>query len=158
MFFPSLTNPDVAVAMQSEARRVGFDMTVENVLKQRQDELLMNNQYEMGVLRWVSNSPGVLRIPFHSTNIPEPGKFKFNWGRISDPALDAMIERAGAAKTPDERNRLYGELQKEIMDRAIFFPIHDQVQTAVASNRIQGLRFARGNWQIRMYEARIASA
>ena len=158
VFFPSLTNPDVAVALQSEARRVGFDMTVENVLKQRQDELLMNNQYEMGVLRWVYNGPDVLRIPFLSTNIPVPGKFKFNWGRIADPALDAMIERAGNAKTPAERNERYAELQKEIMDRAIFFPIHDQVQTAVVSNRVQGLRFARGNWQIRMYEARIASA
>jgi peptide/nickel transport system substrate-binding protein len=156
-YFPSLLLPDVAVALQSEARRVGFDIVVENVLKQRQDELLMNNQYEMAVVRWVSNDPGVLRIPFHSSNIPEPGKFKFNWARVNDPALDAMIERAAQAKTAAERTTLYRDLQKEIMDRAIFFPIHDQVQTAVHSSRVQGLRFARGNWQIRLHGARLAS-
>lgn len=155
-FFPVLTLPEVAVAIQSEARRVGFDLVVENVLKQRQDELLMNNQYEMAVVRWVSNDPGVLRIPFHSSNIPEPGKFKFNWSRVNDPALDGLIERAAQAKTQEERTALYRELQKDIMDRAIFFPIHDQVQTAVHSTRLSGLRFSRGNWQVRFQEARLA--
>ncbi len=153
-FFPSLLLPDVAVALQAEARRVGFDIVVENVLKQRQDEILMTNQYEMAVVRWVSNDPGILRVPFHSSNIPEPGKFKFNWARVNDPALDGMIERAAAATTAAERSTLYRDLQKDIMDRAIFLPIHDQVQTAVHSARVSGLRFARGNWQIRFHEAR----
>jgi peptide/nickel transport system substrate-binding protein len=156
--FPSLLLPDVAVALQAEARRVGFDIVVENVLKQRQDELLMTNQYEMAVVRWVSNDPGVLRIPFHSSNIPEPGKFKFNWSRVNDPALDGLIAKAAQAKTQAERAELYAALQKDIMDRAIFFPIHDQVQTVVHSNRVTGLRFARGNWQVRFHEARLASA
>jgi len=153
-YFPSLLLPDVAVALQAEARRVGFEIVVENVLKQRQDELLMTNQYEMAVVRWVSNDPGILRVPFHSSNIPEPGKFKFNWARVNDPALDGMIARAAAATTAAERSTLYRELQKDIMDRAIFLPIHDQVQTAVHSTRVAGLRFARGNWQIRFHEAR----
>ena len=151
-FFPSLLLPDVAISLQSEARRVGFDIVVENVLKQRQDELLMTNQYEMAVVRWVSNSPGVLRIPFHSSNIPEPGVFKFNWSRTNDPALDQMIEDAAAATSPEDRTAKYQALQKEIMDRGIFFAIHDQVQTAAASARVKGARFARGNWQIRWHE------
>jgi peptide/nickel transport system substrate-binding protein len=157
-FFPSLISPDVAVAIQAEARRVGFDIVVENVLKQRQDELLMTNQYEMAVVRWVSNDPGILRVPFHSSNIPEPGKFKFNWARVNDPALDALIEKAASAATSADRATLYRDLQKDIMDRAIFLPLHDQVQTAVHSNRVSGLRFARGNWQIRFHEARPVTA
>ncbi len=157
-YFPSLLLPDVAVALQSEAKRVGFDIVVENVLKQRQDELLMTNAYEMAVIRWVSNDPGVLRIPFHSSNIPEPGKFKFNWARVADPALDKLIAEAGQATTPAERLARYAALQKDIMDRAIFFPIHDQVQTVVHSSRVTGLRYARGNWQVRMHEARLATA
>lgn len=155
VFFPSLTNPDAAVAIQGEAKRVGFDVKVEIVLKQRQDEILMNNQYEMAVLQWVSNSPGILRVPFHSSNVPVPGKFKFNWARVEDPSLDAMIDKAGAARTPEERIKLYADLQKEIMDRAIYMPFQDQVQTAAASTKVQGLRFARGNWQVRFHEAKI---
>ena len=155
VFFPSLTNPDAAVALQAEAKRVGFDVTVEIVLKQRQDEILMNNQYQLAVIQWVSNSPGILRVPFHSSNVPVPGKFKFNWARVEDTALDAMIDKAAAAKSPEDRIKLYGELQKEIMDRAIFLPIQDQVQTVAASNRLQGLRFARGNWQIRFHESKL---
>ncbi len=155
-YFPALLLPDVAVAMQSEVRRVGIDLAVENVLKPRQDELLMTNQYDVAVIRWVSTDPGVLRIPFHSSNIPEPGRFKFNWSRVADPALDALIARAATATTIEERNAAYRDLQKDIMDRAIFFPIHDQVQMVVHANRIQGARYARGNWQVRLYEARPA--
>jgi peptide/nickel transport system substrate-binding protein len=155
-FFPCLSLPDVAVAMQADARRVGIDLVVENVIRQRQDEYIANNQYDMVVLRWVSTDPGVLRIPFHSSNVPEPGRFKFNWSRIADPALDRMIEGAAAATTIEERNAGYRDLQKEIMDRAIFFPIHDQVQMVVHTNRIVGPRYARGNWQVRLYEARPA--
>jgi len=158
VYFPSLLLPDVAVALQAEAKRVGFDVVVENVLKQRQDELLMTNQYEMAVIRWVSNDPGVLRIPFHSSNIPEPGKFKFNWARVADPALDKLIGEAAEARTPAERTQRFAALQKDVMDRAIFFPIHDQVQTVVHSARVSGLRYARGNWQVRMHEARLATA
>jgi peptide/nickel transport system substrate-binding protein len=97
-----------------------------------------------------------LRIPFHSSNIPEPGHFKFNWARVADPALDALIARAAEATTLEARNAAYRDLQKDIMDRAIFFPIHDQVQMVVHSNRIVGPRYARGNWQVRLYEARPA--
>lgn len=153
-YFPVLTLPDVAVAMQAEARRVGFDIKVENVLKQKQDEVLMANEYEMAVIRWVSNDPGVLAIPFHSSNIPEPGKFKFNWSRIADPAMDKMLADASAAPTAAERMRLYGEIQKKIMDMAIFLPIHDQVQTVVHTAQIEGLRYSRGNWQVRLAGAR----
>ena len=156
VYFPSLLLPEVAVQLQAEARRVGMDINVENVLKQRQDELLMTNQYEMAVIRWVANDPGVLRIPFHSSNIPEPGRFKFNWSRVADPALDRLIETASAARTQEQRLAAYRDLQKDIMDRAIFFPIHDQVQMVVHSARVQGLRYARGNWQVRFHEARPA--
>ncbi len=34
-----------------------------------------------------------MRIPFDSNNIPEPGKFKFNWMRWKNPDLDALLDR-----------------------------------------------------------------
>lgn len=156
VFFPSLLSPEAAVAIQADARRVGFDVKVENVLKPKQDELVMGNAYDMLVIQWVSNDPSVLEIPFHSRNISEPGKFKFNWGRLNDPKMDALLEQAGSAATPADRTRLYHEVQKMIMDLAIFLPIHDQVQTVAYTNKLDGLRFARGQWQVRLADARIA--
>ncbi len=152
LFFPALLEPDTAVAVQAEVAKVGFDVRVENVLKARQDELIFANDYDILVIRWVSNDPGVLIIPFHSRNIPEPGSFKFNWARWSDPELDKLLEDAEAATTANERTALYQEIQKRIMDAAIFFPLHNQVQMIGFRNDLTGFRFAPGNWQVRFYD------
>jgi peptide/nickel transport system substrate-binding protein len=44
-----------------------------------------------------------------------------------------------------------------IMDAAIFFPVHDQVQTVVHSAKIKGLRYAVGQWQVRLQEVEPAN-
>ena len=152
LFFPSLLEPDTAVAVQAEVAKVGFDVQVENVLKARQDELIFANNYDVLVIRWVSNDPGVLIIPFHSRNIPEPGIFKFNWSRIDDPVLDQLLEDAEAATSPDERAALYQQIQQMIMDGATFFALHDQLQMVAFSSDFSGFRFAPGNWQVRFYD------
>ena len=152
VYFPSLLEPDTAVALQADVKRVGFDVSVENVMKARQDELIFANDYDMLVIRWVSNDPGVLSIPFHSRNIPEPGRFKFNWARYANADLDQMLEDAESAGTADERDALYHAIQKHIMDQAIFLPIHNQVQTMAYTSELTGFRLAAGQWQMRFYE------
>lgn len=156
VYFPCLLEPDTAVAVQADARRAGFDVRVENVMKARQDELIFANDYDMLVIRWVSNDPGVLSIPFHSRNIVEPGRFKFNWARYADPGMDRMLEEAESAATARERDETYGAIQKQIMDEAIFLPIHNQVQTIAHSAELTGFRLAAGQWQVRFYEVRKA--
>ena len=156
VYFPALLEPDTAVALQADVRRVGFDVNVENVMKARQDELIFANDYDMLVIRWVSNDPGVLSIPFHSRNIVEPGKFKFNWARYADAGMDQMLEDAESAGTAEERDELYAAIQKQIMDEAIFLPIHNQVQTIAHTAELTGFRLAAGQWQVRFYEVKKA--
>ena len=110
----------------------------------------------MLVIRWVSNDPGGLSIPFHSRNIVEPGKFKFNWSRYADAGMDKMLEDAESAATAEERDELYGAIQKQIMDEAIFLAIHNQVQTIAHTSELTGFRLAAGQWQVRFYEVKKA--
>lgn len=152
----SLLEPDTAVALQAKAREVGIDLAVEIVTKARQDELILANDFDMGEIRWVFNSPSVLVIPFSSDNIPEPGKFKFNWMHWNEPQLDQLLQEAGMATTDDEVTRIYAEAQKMIMEYAAFIPVHDQVQSIAHTAAIEGLRFAPGNWQVRLYDVRPA--
>ena len=95
IFYPTLLEPETSVALQAELKKVGIDLLVENVTKARQDELILANEYDMGGIRWVYNSPTVLAIPFTSGNIPEPGVFKFNWMRWDNPEFDAKLEDGG---------------------------------------------------------------
>jgi peptide/nickel transport system substrate-binding protein len=105
----------------------------------------------------VSNSALVLSIPFTSANVPEPGKFKFNWARWKDPALDKLLGDAAAATSPEEAAKLYAEAQRKIMEAAIFMPVHDQIQTVVHASKLKGLRYAVGQWQVRLHEVDAAN-
>lgn len=157
LYAPCLLEPDTCVAIQGEVKRVGIDLKVENVLKQKQDELIFANDYDVLPIRWVNNSASVLNIPFISANIPEPGKFKFNWARWADPKLDKLLADAGSASSPTEAGKLYADAQKMIMDAATFMPVHDQIQTVVYSAKLKGLRYAAGQWQMRLHEVEAAN-
>lgn len=146
--------PETAVALQAEARKVGIHLDVENVTKARQDELVMNNQFMAGEIRWVSNTPSVLRIPFHSSNIPEPGAFRFNWMHLASDTLDALIEEAASAETLEVELEKYAEIQRYIMDEAVFMAVHDQTQNILHTDDITGMVFAPGQWQVHLYAVR----
>ncbi len=152
----SMLEPDTSVALQAALRENGIHLEVENVTKARQDELVMSNQFDMGAIQWVSNDPSVLRIPFHSSNIPGPGQFKFNWMHIASAELDGKLEAVTSATSPDERNQIYADIQKYIMDEALFWAIRDQVQTIAHDASLEGFTFAPGRWQVRFYDVRKA--
>jgi peptide/nickel transport system substrate-binding protein len=156
LYYPTLLEPDTSVAVQADLKRVGIDLKVEDVTKARQDEAILSNGYDVGAIRWVYNDAAVLQIPFTTANIPAPGKFKFNWMRWSDPKLDDVIAAAGAAASQTDRDKLYADAQKMIMDAAVFVPVHDQIQTIAYTAKLTGIAFARGNWQARLYDVRPA--
>ncbi len=155
LYLPIFIEPMIGVAIQAQARAAGFDVTIEQVTRQKQDELMFSNAYDMLSQRWDRNDPGVLELAILSRNVPVPGHYSFNWSRLRDPALDTLLEQAATATAPDDRRRLYGEAQARIMEAAVFLPIHEQVQTVVHPRSVTGLRFASGNWQVRLAAARM---
>lgn len=155
-YVPPPLEPETAVAIQAEARRVGFDIKVENVTFARNSELVFANTYDIMPLRFINGDPSVLEIMFHSRNIPEPGKYKFNWPRWNDPNLDQLLETAGSTLDGAKREELYHQAQKMVMDAAIWFPVHDQVETLAYNAKYTGYRFARTNWMVRFYEVTAA--
>lgn len=156
LYAPTLVQPEVMVAVQGEVSRVGIDLQVEPVLKARQDELIFANNYDTLVLNWVSNDPSVLIIPFHSRNIPEPGSFGFNWNQIDDPELDALLESGETAASAEERRQIYEEIQRKIMDMALYMGLHNEAQTIGYDASLTGFRFFPGNWQVLFYDVRRA--
>ena len=151
-FAPPPLEPDTAVAIQAETRRVGFDLHVETITFARNTELVFANAYDILPLRWISADPSLLEIPFHSRNIPRQGYYKFNWPRVTDPALDALLEQGAGAPNPTDRNRIYAEAQKRIMDSAVWFPVHDQVQTLAWRADKSGYRAARTRWLVKFHD------
>lgn len=151
-FVPPPMGQDVAVQLQAEARRVGIDLKVENITFARNNELVFANAYDMLPLRWINADPSLLEIPFHSRNIPEPGRYKFNWSRTNDPELDKLLEQGAGEVDPAKRDAIYAEVQKRVMEQALWLPLHNQVQTVAWRANRTGYRFARAQWIMRFYE------
>jgi peptide/nickel transport system substrate-binding protein len=151
-FVPPPMGQDVAVQVQAEARRVGIDLRVENITFARNQELVFANAYDMLPLRWINADPSLLSIPFHSRNIAETGRYRFNWARIQDPVMDELLARGEAVVDMAERAKVYEEIQKRVMEQALWFPLHNQVQTIAWRANRSGYRFARAQWIMRFYE------
>lgn len=145
VYLPALFDPDTAVAVQADLKRIGMELKVENVMKAKQDELIMSNQYDLGFIRWLKPDAAVLEVAFHSKNIPGPGKFKFNWSRYDDAKLDKLLDDARSALDPAKRKELYDAAQRFIMDEAIYAPLYDQVTSVTHRKAISNVEFFRGN-------------
>jgi peptide/nickel transport system substrate-binding protein len=146
IYLPILLEPRIGVVLQAYALKAGFDLRIEQVTHERQEELIFANAYDLLSLHWNLNDASVLDVPFRSTNVPGPGRFSFNWSRYQDSTLDDLLTQA-AASTGATRNQLYGRVQQIVMDQALFLPIHENAYNVVYSNRIDGLRLAHGNAQ-----------
>ena len=51
-----------------------------------------------------------------------------------------------------QRAAVYGQAQKRIMDHAVYFPIHNQVNPIAYRANRTGYRMARAQWNVRFYE------
>jgi peptide/nickel transport system substrate-binding protein len=155
MYFPVLLEPELSVAVQAAVKDAGINLKVETVTKAKQDELILNNQYEVLVIRWVAVDPSVLGVLFFSRNIPTPGQFKFNWARFGSPELDRMLRQAEGAIDPQQRAKILTVIQKLVLDRSLILPIHVSAQPIGYKRSVQGLKFAQGFWQVLFYEAAV---
>jgi peptide/nickel transport system substrate-binding protein len=153
---PPPLEPDTAVELQGILRRVGFDLKVETITFARNQQLVFDNNFDMLPVRWIQADPMCLENLFASSNIPTPGHYRYNWMHLADPKLDALFTAGRGEIDPVKRAAIYTEAQKLIMDTALWFPVHNQVETVAYRTNRKGYRFARGDWVIMFYDVTAA--
>jgi len=153
---PPPLEPDTAVEIQGRLKRIGFDLRVETITFARNQELVFANAYDMLPVRWIQADPMCLENLFSSENIPSPGRYKYNWMHLSDPALQTLFAEGRAETDPAKRYAIYAEAQKLIMDTALWFPVHNQVETVAFRANRSGYRFLRAGWVVLFYDVAAA--
>jgi peptide/nickel transport system substrate-binding protein len=149
---PPPLEPDTAVEIQSVARRVGFDLKVETITFARNQQLVFDNAFDLLPVRWIQADPMCLENLFASANIPSAGHYRYNWMQLRDRTLDGLFAEGRAMTDPAKRDAIYGEAQKLIMDSALWFPVHNQVQTIAYRAEKKGYLFARASWIALFYD------
>lgn len=66
-----------------------------------------------------------------------------NYFSYSNPATDALFDQGAAELDPDARKAIYADLQAQIADDAVFFPLADNLKILAVNPRIGGVEDAR---------------
>jgi peptide/nickel transport system substrate-binding protein len=131
--------PEVAQLLQSQWAKVGIDLRTETLTYPAAVEAARVGNYHLIPQNFSGSDPDLLWTYFHSGT-------PFNWSKVSDPALDSLLDKARSVTDPAQRVALYAQAQQRIMELALLVPIRDPVNLNAASARVQGLRFDAHGW------------
>jgi peptide/nickel transport system substrate-binding protein len=127
-----------ATVLQQNLREVGIDVDVRSYEFATMYADVLKGNFQMVTMQWVGvTDPDMLRRVFHSSQVPPSG---FNRGHYSNPAVDRLIDLAGAGATEAERKKYYSEAQKIIADDAPYISLWYKTQVAVTQPGVTGLR------------------
>jgi peptide/nickel transport system substrate-binding protein len=139
----------VAQAVQFSVKKAGFDLQLDPVDAGGYTARTAANDYDLISLYYVRAEPDILRTVFHSAYIPPNGA---NNARVK--SLDDLLTKAIGA-SGDERQRLYGQAQAEIIGQAYAVPLYVVAYQLGASKKLQGISWAT-NAKPNLYDAWLA--
>jgi peptide/nickel transport system substrate-binding protein len=137
------TNEEVrlqSTVIQQDLRRVGIDLDVRSYEFATVFADILKGNFQIMSLQWVGGAvidPDILRRVFHSTQVPPAG---FNRGYYRNPEVDRLLDLAGLALDEPERKKFYAAAQRLIAEDAVYIPIWNRVNVAVAQKELTGVR------------------
>ena len=139
----------LAQAIQFSAKNAGFDLQLDPVDSGGYAARTADNDYDLVAFYFVRAEPDILRTVFHSAYVPPKGG---NVTRVS--SLDETLSKAVGASAA-ERKRLYGALQREIIEKAYAVPLYVAAYRLGASKRLHGISWA-SNAKPNLYDASLS--
>jgi peptide/nickel transport system substrate-binding protein len=131
-----------ATVLQEQLRRAGIALDIRTYEFATLYADVLSGNFQMYTLQWAGGAvadPDILRRVFHSTQTPPAG---FNRGHYSNPTVDALLDRAGAAPDPDQRRELFAEAQRVIASEVPYVSLWHRRNVAVARHTLAGVRLS----------------
>lgn len=138
----AVTPSPVAVAVQSDLKKIGFDLRIVQLPITQVTQRRHQNDYQAlsgGV--WHTNTPDGLYILYHSQEIISPQRIGQNSSRLRDDILDDLLSRARRSSDPEELGRLYSRAQKRLTEVVPAVPIHENYTLVAYRKPLRGLIF-----------------
>jgi peptide/nickel transport system substrate-binding protein len=138
---PTLSGAGV-VAIQSDLKKIGFDLQLVSLPAAQLSATRSSNNYQAvsgGV--WHTNTPDALYIIYDSHEITSPRRIGQNLSRLSDPALDDLLERARRSTDPALLKTLYSQAQKRLTEVVPLVPLFDNYSLIAYRKNVRGVIF-----------------
>lgn len=128
-----------ATMAQAMLREVGIDLVVEAMSAAASFARYRGNDYEMGRHGLSAVDPDGLSFAYRSSQINIPAVS--NRGRLNFKALDILLDRGKALAKPEERQQVYYQIQKMLLDMANSMYTTDTTYFTVGLSCVQGFRW-----------------
>lgn len=129
---------DVATNVQAQLKEIGIESDIEIMEWGTFLDRLTLGEHDLYLLGW-SNGTGtadsVFYPNFHSANIGESGNRVF----MDDEDLDALIEAGRQEMDDEERDEIYSDIQRELVDLAPIVPLFQPEFILGVRNEVKGL-------------------
>ena len=142
--------PDALRVLQTSLARAGIKLnpTRYKGYKVYTDSLQLQSkkdEHQVGLARWCPDIPGngarsFIGVLLDGRKITPTANN--NYGDYDNPAVNGMIDRAYATEDPAQRNSLWGQIDRKIMDDAPWVPLIYERQTYFWSARVKQWRFS----------------
>jgi peptide/nickel transport system substrate-binding protein len=142
----SASDVTLAEAVQFSVKKAGFDLVLDPVDAGGYTARTAANDYDIASFYYVRAEPDILRTVFNSAYIPPKGA---NVARID--SLDGKLNEAVGA-SDEVRKRLYGEIQRQIVDQAYAVPLYVAAYRLAATKNLHGISWAT-NAKPNLYDA-----
>ncbi|MCK5522673.1 MAG: ABC transporter substrate-binding protein [Thiomargarita sp.] len=130
----------VATVLQQQLASVGIDMDLRTYDWGTFYGDIKAGRFQTYSLSWVGiKMPDIFRYVFHSSAVPPSGA---NRGRLNDPKIDALIDKAEQATTLEEQATLYRELQVLLFKKLPYVPLWYEDHVLAIRQRVKGYTLA----------------
>jgi peptide/nickel transport system substrate-binding protein len=143
--------PEVGQVLQDQYLKVGVRLNTQVLPFPTAVQAASEGEYHLIPFNFSGSDPHILRSSYHSSNV-DGG---FNWSKVKDADLDALLDRGMQTLDKGARAEIYAEIQQRIMAEALIVPIRDWVNLNAASSRVKGLRFDAQGWFPWLYDVEI---
>ena len=136
------TTVPVAVAVQSDVKKVGFDLQLERLPVAQVTERRNRGDYQAvagGV--WHTNTPDGLYINFASPEITSAKRIGQNNAHLRDPELDSELEEARRTSDTAKLKDLYSRAQKRLVELVPAVPLYENNSVVAYRKSLHGLLF-----------------
>jgi len=124
----------LANAIQSDLREIGFELVREVLEPGAYNEQYGGKTFDLTDWGFSGVDPDLLRSHLHTKGFQ-------NASQVSDPEIDALLDRGVATSDIDERGDIYRELQRWNADYTAIVPLYVPSSITAVSPRVSGLSY-----------------
>lgn len=125
-----------AQLIQAELKDIGINVKIETLEWGTLLQTATKGDFDMTLMGYHYNDPDVLYLFLHSSQ----SAHGLNFDHVQDPKLDALLEKGRGTTDPAQRKEVYAELQKYVIDNALWAPIYTEREFYVVNRRVHNVQ------------------